>query len=87
MTVNDKALRLLKQRRVHLGTYGSDYLVGTVLGDTGLRHVYVDPDGPRCDCPAGENHRLCSHVVAVTLLLRDKDQEAYVTLMEKGITP
>lgn len=40
---------------------------GVVDGYHDTYQVSYDPEGGVCTCPAGQNHRRCSHVVALEL--------------------
>ena len=62
MSIEGKALRLVRTGKVRV-TYSSvDVLVGVVQGDHGTYTVQIDPDGEHCDCPARVR---CSHIAAL----------------------
>lgn len=65
----EKAIRLVMEGRVHARYVAEDGQSGsgTVDGDTDTYQVSFDPSGRICTCPAGSNHRTCSHAVALEL--------------------
>ena len=72
---DQKAIRLVKDGRVHVRwteTHGIA-AAGSVDGDTDTYSVSFSPAGRICTCPAGSNHRSCSHGIALELaVLNDR---------------
>lgn len=64
-----KALRLVTDGRVHVRWVESQGMaaVGMVDGDHDSYQVAFSPEGGVCTCPAGVNHRRCSHILALEL--------------------
>jgi len=62
-------VRLVMDRKVTLRWVSEDRQAaqGVVDGDTGTYHVSYSPEGRICTCPAGANHRQCSHGIALEL--------------------
>jgi hypothetical protein len=77
MTKAEKALKLVKEGRVHVGwiskeTNGEERPIaadGTVDGYTtdGTYRTSYSPFGAICTCPAGLHHRRCSHSLALEI--------------------
>lgn len=65
--VIDKALWFQTEGRIRILTHTDDLIVAEVEGINGLYVVTVDPEGWSCTCPAGVNHKTCSHAEAVAL--------------------
>lgn len=67
--IEEKAIRLVKEGRVHIRWVNSDgsAAMGTVDGDNDVYSVAFSPEGRICVCPAGANHRTCSHGLALEL--------------------
>lgn len=67
--IEQKAIRLVMERRVYLRHIADDRqsASGTVDGDTDTYQASFDPSGRICTCPAGANHRRCSHGLALEL--------------------
>lgn len=62
MSIEDKAMRLIRERRVTVTYRTDDILAGRVQGDTGTYDVVIDPETERCGCPSW---RRCSHIIAL----------------------
>lgn len=67
--VDQKAVRIVTERRVTVLWASPDGVAaqGTVDGDTDTYSVSYSPEGRVCTCPAGRNHRDCSHGIALEL--------------------
>lgn len=67
--VDAKAVRMVLEHRVTVVWEAPDGLSarGTVDGDHDTYQASFDPLGRICTCPAGSNHRGCSHAVALEL--------------------
>lgn len=67
--IEEKALKLVMEGRVTVRHIAQDALSGSGLvdGDTDTYQVSFDPSGRICTCPAGSNHRPCSHGIALEL--------------------
>lgn len=67
--IEQKAIRLVMEERVTLLHIAEDgaYGAGTVDGDLDTYQVSFSPAGRICTCPAGANHRPCSHGIALEL--------------------
>lgn len=67
--IEEKAIRLVMENRVTVRHIAEDSRSGsgTVDGDTDTYRVSFDPSGRICTCPAGANHRPCSHGLALEL--------------------
>lgn len=65
----EKAIKLVKEGRCHVRWVNSDGTAasGRVDGDHDTYQVSFDPTGRICTCPAGANHRTCSHGLALEL--------------------
>jgi hypothetical protein len=84
MTIGEKALRLVKERRVHIRWIEPRGIAaaGTVDGDNDTYLVSFSPAGRICTCPAGANHRDCSHALALELrVLASYDEELQLELV------
>jgi len=67
--IDQKAIKLVLERRVTVRWQSDDGLAasGKVDGDTDTYTASFNPEDKTCTCPAGANHRLCSHVRALEL--------------------
>lgn len=67
--IESKAIRIVLEGRAHIQWHNDDYTAasGLVDGDTDTYQVSFSPEGRICTCPAGANHRDCSHGIALTL--------------------
>jgi hypothetical protein len=71
-----KAMRLVLDNKVVVGWVNPDGTAasGTVDGHHGTYQCSYSPAGRICTCPAGANHRKCSHAVALELAVAyDRD--------------
>lgn len=66
---DEKALRLVREGRVHVTWTTSDGIAGAgiVDGDTDTYLCSYSPAGRICTCLAGSGHRDCSHAKALEL--------------------
>jgi hypothetical protein len=73
--VEEKALRLITEKRVHVQWTNSDGIAGAgiVDGDTDTWLCSFSPAGRICTCPAGANHQRCSHALALELTVMAAD--------------
>lgn len=65
----EKAVKLVLEKRVTIKYASLDGLTGSGVVD-GYNDTYqasFDPEGYVCTCPAGQNHRVCSHARALEL--------------------
>ena len=69
-TIEEKAVRLVFEGRVTVTWETDGAASGIVDGDTGTYRCSFDPSGKQCTCPAGSNHRRCSHAIALELEVR-----------------
>ena len=65
--VIDKALWFQTEGRIRILTHTDDLIRASVDGIHATYLVCVDPEGWSCTCPAGQNHKTCSHAEAVAL--------------------
>lgn len=65
--IEEKAIRLIMEGRVTVTWSGDGAGQGLVDGDTDTYQVSYSPAGKVCTCPAGFNHRACSHAIALEL--------------------
>lgn len=65
----EKAIRLVIENRVSVTWVNDarDAAQGVIDGDTDTYHASYSPVGKVCSCPAGANHRVCSHAIALEL--------------------
>lgn len=73
-TIEEKAMRLVLEGRVSVVWASDDGAAGQgiVDGDTSTYQVSYSPEGRVCTCPAGANHRNCSHGIALELAVLDE---------------
>jgi hypothetical protein len=82
--IERKARRLIDQSRVHIRWIEPQGIAaaGTVDGDTDTYSCSFSPAGRICTCPAGANHRDCSHALALELrVLASYDEELQLELV------
>ena len=74
--VDAKAIRLVEEERVTITwSTGIEAGQGVVDGDTNTYQASYSPAGYVCTCKAGQNHKTCSHAIAVELaVLYDKER-------------
>lgn len=65
--LEEKAIRLIMEGRVTVVWTGDGAGQGLVDGDNDTYSVSYSPAGRLCTCPAGANHRACSHALALEL--------------------
>lgn len=65
--VQEKALRLVDEQRVHVTWVEATGIAGAgiVDGYHDIYHCAFTPAGRVCTCPAGRTHRDCSHALAL----------------------
>ena len=72
--VDEKAVRLVVDRKVTVTWVGEGAGSGVVDGDHDTYQAHYSPAGYICTCPAGANHRTCSHARALELeVLRQQE--------------
>ena len=64
----EKAIRLVAEKRVHVLWANADAGHGLVDGDTHTYRCSYSPEGYVCTCPAGR-YRNCSHALALRLMI------------------
>lgn len=66
--IEEKAVRLCLENRVTVTWHdGITAGAGIVDGETDTYQVQFSPGGRVCTCRAGQNHRQCSHSLALEL--------------------
>lgn len=65
--IEEKALKLVLEHRVSVLWVGQDAASGIVDGFHETYRCSYSPADKVCTCPAGQNHRVCSHVIALEL--------------------
>ena len=71
-----KAIRLVLENKTRIVYQNQDVLSGRVQGDHGTYLVWIDPDGPHCDCPYGREHGgRHSHTIALQLAAAYEQEE------------
>ena len=68
-SIEEKAMRMVLDGRVSVVWQSAEgeAAQGFVDGDTSTYRVSFSPEGRICTCPAGANHRNCSHGIALEL--------------------
>lgn len=76
--VEEKAVKLVLERKVTITWQSGDAAQGTVDGHHGTYQVSYSPAGRICTCPAGANHRVCSHGLALELAVQAQRERVEV---------
>lgn len=80
--VEEKAVTLVLEGRVTITWRTGSWLTGDLAGSgvvdgtTATYQASFSPAGRICTCPAGQNHRVCSHALALELAVTaEEDSE------------